>query len=195
VLGVCHVRQLTSRLIAYSEFIPLAYIHTIYNLTFTAINSITITSPVVLPIQLNNNGLHWTRWFLDWNSLWQMQHSNCLTAAPPAFYTVAYCLLSVTCCLTSCLPVLGNAARVVYCSLATSVLGLGLAHFGSTRHGMEKHRWKGAFSIAQMRHNRIYSINQAQHKPTVRVKTVIKNIKKLHTWCLAPEYIRYMIPT
>jgi hypothetical protein len=36
-----------------------------------------------------------------------------------------------------------NAARVVYCSLATSVLRLGSAHFGSTRHGMEKHRWKG----------------------------------------------------
>jgi hypothetical protein len=40
---------------------------------------------------------------------------------------------------------------VVYCSLATSVLRLGSArlvsagsaHFGSTRHGMVKHRWRG----------------------------------------------------
>jgi hypothetical protein len=41
-----------------------------------------------------------------------------------------------------------NAARVVYCSLANSVLRLGSArlgsaHFGSTRQDMEKHRWKG----------------------------------------------------
>jgi hypothetical protein len=77
-----------------------------------------------------------------------------LTDSPPAFYTVAYCLLSVTFCLTSCLPVsLGNAARVVCCSLATSVPGLGSAHFGSTRHGMEKHCGRGVFSIARMRHN------------------------------------------
>jgi hypothetical protein len=42
-----------------------SYIHTIYNLTVTAIGSITITSPVVISIQLNNNGLHWTRLFHD----------------------------------------------------------------------------------------------------------------------------------
>jgi hypothetical protein len=58
------------------------------------------------------------------------------------------------CCLT-CLPVLlGNAARVVYCSLATSVLRLGLAHFSSTRHGMEKHRWRGGGVYRVMRRPR-----------------------------------------
>jgi hypothetical protein len=36
--------------------------------------------------------------------------------------------------------------------VATSVLRLGSAHFGSTRHGMEKHRWRGGVYRVLRRH-------------------------------------------
>jgi hypothetical protein len=59
---VYNTRQVTSRRIGYSEFIAHSLLH-LYNsqFTITAIGSITITSPVVLSIQLNNNGLQWNR--------------------------------------------------------------------------------------------------------------------------------------
>jgi hypothetical protein len=79
------------------------------------------------------------------------------------------CLVSVT--LSPCLPI-ANSSRYMACllsdvvftgvvrqccqsgllSLETSMLRLSSAHFGSTWHGMEKHRRKGVFTIARMCH-------------------------------------------
>jgi hypothetical protein len=46
--------------------------------------------------------------------------------------------------------------RVVYCCVATSVLRLGSAHFGSTLHGKEKHNWREVVYRAQIHNNIIH---------------------------------------
>jgi hypothetical protein len=143
---------------------------TIHTLSPLITQSVFFTLPIQL-LQLHSATSLFTlscRWLItDWFSPYCVILNHRLTSqvAPPAFYTVAYCLLSVTCCLSK--QRCGLLSAVVFTGVVTQrcqsclfplsnwrvSARLGSAHFGSTRHSMVKHRGRGVFSIARMRHN------------------------------------------
>jgi hypothetical protein len=179
-------RQITSRRIAYSEFIPHSLLHShnlqshCYNychgpyhncisywshchsldtieLVAVGLDSVIprstltrswlITDSVFFTLPIHSLQLHSaTSWFtlslLITDPLINPQSDNGQRASFPCCVVTLFtdCLSAVVtrlaCCLTSCLPVLlGNAARVVYSSIATSVLRLGSLRLYSARHG------------------------------------------------------------
>jgi hypothetical protein len=164
VLG-CITRQVTSRRIQYSELIPHSLLHSLdlqsHNYCHRQYHNYLSCSHChsLGTAQLIAAGLHSTRRLLDWNSLRRMQHSNCLTAA----HTLSYkplarqwttCLVFLLRChLVYRLP---NSSRYT-ARLSSDVMFTGVArqrcqscllflsnqrasaHFGSTRHGKEKH--------------------------------------------------------
>jgi hypothetical protein len=59
-----------------------------FTITITAIGSIPNTSLVVISIQLNNSGLHWTRWFHDPHSV-ANNHTIGILHVPDSLATTA----------------------------------------------------------------------------------------------------------
>jgi hypothetical protein len=95
----CIMRQVTSRRIEYSEFIPHSLLHShnlqSYNYCHRQYHNYLSCSHCHSPntAQLVAAGLHWTRRLLEWNSLRRMQHSVSL------LFCRLFIPLPIACCL------------------------------------------------------------------------------------------------